>query len=143
MSDISSYDYGLAEASAIRRRKQQSIANQQAATLGQKRGARNLETIQTNYRQGLPQQVAAYGRRGFGDAGVSSGIRVAGLESYAKKLQQDLGTESENTQDLLNQISLQEAGQQADLEDYLAQLRLQKQQQVLASAMDIKRYSAF
>ena len=35
-------DYGMAEATARRRRSQESIANQQAASLGQMRGTRGI-----------------------------------------------------------------------------------------------------
>ena len=145
MSDSSAFygDFGIAAAAANRRRKQQSIANTQSAMLGQKRGSRNVTNIQKQYNEGFQPLVAGYGKRGFGSPNVSSGIRTAGLEKYARNLQEDLGVESARLQDELNTIATTEAGQQADLESYLADLRLTKQQQILNSALDIKQMSSY
>lgn len=145
MSDASSFygDYGVAEAAAIRRRKQQSIANQQAAFMGQQRGARRMSDIQKQYKEGFQPLTSSYGRRGLGGAGITSGIRTSGLEKYAQNLQRELGVESQNLQDELNNLSLQDASEQADLESYLAQLRLQKQQSVIADAMNIKQMASY
>lgn len=145
MSDFQAFygDFGVNEAGAIRKRKQQSIANLQAATMGQKRGARRVSDIQRQYQEGFTPMVANYGQRGFGGPNIKSGIRTTGLEKYAKNLQRDLGVESSNLQDELNNIALQDAQQQSDLEDYLAQLRLSKQQQILGSATDIKQFASY
>jgi hypothetical protein len=145
MSDFSAFygDFGVGEAGAIRRRKQQSIANLQAATMGQKRGARRVSEIQRQYSEGFTPMVANYGQRGFGGPNVKSGIRTTGLEKYAKNLQRDLGVESENLQDELNNIAMNDAQQQSDLEDYLQSLRLSKQQQILGSATDIKQFASY
>jgi len=145
MSDFSAYygNYGVSEAGAIRKRKQQSIANLQAATLGQKRGARRVSDIQRQYNEGFSPLVANFGQRGFGGPNVKSGIRTTGLEKYAQNLQRDLGVESENLQDELNAISMTDATQQSDLEDYIANLNLQKQQAVLSTATDIKQYASY
>lgn len=136
-------DYGVAEAAAIRRRKQQSIANTQSAFLGQQRGERRTADIKRQYNEGFQPMVAGYGRRGLGGPNVSSGIRTSGLEKYAQNLQRDLGVESQNLQDELNNLSLQEASQQADLEDYIAQLRLQKQQSIISDAMNIRQMASY
>lgn len=145
MSDFQAFygDFGVNEAGAIRKRKQQSIANLQAATMGQKRGARRTSDIQRQYQEGFTPMVANYGQRGFGGPNIKSGIRTTGLEKYAKNLQRDLGVESSNLQDELNNIALNDAQQQSDLEDYLAQLRLSKQQQILGSATDIKQFASY
>ena len=145
MSDFQSFygDYGVSEANAIRQRKRQSIANLQAATLGQKRGARRISDIQKQYQEGFTPVVANYGQRGFSGPNVKSGIRTTGLEKYAQNLQKELGVESENLQDELNNIALNDAQQQSSLEDYLAELRLSKQQSILNSATDIKQYASY
>lgn len=145
MSDASAFygDFGVAEAAANRRRKQQSIANTQAAILGQKRGARRITNIQKQYAEGFQPLVSSYGRRGFGGPNVSSGLRTNALEKYATNLQESLGMESENLQTELTDIANREASQQADLENYLANLRLSKQQQVLNDALDIKSMASY
>lgn len=136
-------DFGVSEARAIRQRKNQSTANLQASLLGQKRGSRRMDNIQRQYNEGFTPLVASYGQRGFGGPNVSSGIRTTGLEKYAKNLQRDLGVESENLQDELNGIALKEAGEQSELDAYLAELRLNSQQAVLNTATDIKQYASY
>lgn len=145
MSDASTFygDFGVAAAAANRRRKQQSIANTQSAMLGQKRGARRVTNIQKQYQEGFQPLVAGYGKRGFGGPNVSSGIRTAGLEKYAANLQENLGLESEGLQNELNTIAERETSQQADLDVYLAELRLNKQQQILNDALDIKSMASY
>lgn len=136
-------DYGLAEASAKRKREVRKTANQQSAFLGQQRGQRNLADIQKRYSEGLQPTVAAYGRRGFGGPSSMSGIRTTGLEKYAESLQKDLGAETRAMQDELSRIQADEAASQADLEDYLAQLRLEKQRAILADALNIKSLASY
>lgn len=136
-------DFGLAEAAAKRRREQTKIANQQAAFLGQQRGQRNLAEIQKRYTEGFQPQVASFGRRGLGGPSVQSGIRTKGLERYAESLQRDLGAETQSLQDELTRIQLNEAQSQADLEDYLAQLRLDKQKSILQDALNIKTLASY
>lgn len=145
MSDTSAYygDYGLAEASAIRKRKKSSIALEKAAAMGQRRGNRNLADLQRQYSQGFTPLVSGYGRRGLGGPNVKSGIRTAGLERYAESLQRDLGRETENIYDQLETIAFENATSQEDLEDFLSNLRLNKQQQILGSAIDIKQMASY
>jgi|688.fasta_scaffold01850_43 hypothetical protein len=145
MSDTGAFygDFGVAEASARRRRAKQSVANQNAAAFGQLRGTRNIADLQRQYKEGFAPQVASYGRRGLGGPNVSSGIRTAGLEKYAASLQRDLGRETENMNAGLQQSMDAEAVAQSDLEDYLAQLRLQQQGSVLQTAIDIKSQASY
>lgn len=145
MSDASAYygDYGVADAAARRRRKEQSIANKQSAFFGQLRGQRNITDINKKYQEGFQPLVSSYGRRGLGGANVKSGIRTAGLEQYAKNLQTDLGRETENQNNDFNVLTNLENSQQADLRNYLAQLRLAKNSNILSTAVDIKSAGAY
>lgn len=128
----------LTEASARRRRREQSIANQQAMFYGQQRGQRQLEDINRRYTEGINPLIAAFGRRGLVGPNVQSGITRNALARYAESSQRQLGDETLAMQEQLNQIAMQEASQQADLEDYLTQLRLAKAQQIMNAATDIK-----
>ena len=131
------------EQSRIRARLQQSLANQQAAFLGQQRGKRKISDIERQYTEGYDPYVSGFAQRGLIGPSVESGIARTGLEKYAQNLQRDLGTETQNMQDELNNIAITDANQQADLEDYLAQLRLQQQADILSSAQTIKNYGAY
>ena len=136
-------DYSLLEAAANRKRKQQSIANQNAAFFGQQRGTRSMADLQTKYRQGFNPLVATYGRRGLAGPNTQSGITRKGLAQYAESLQKGLGAESENLQRELQQINDTELSQQADLNDYLAQLRYDKSKDIYNTASAVKNYSSY
>lgn len=131
------------EQGAIRKRLQQSLANQQAAFLGQQRGRRRISDVERQYQEGYQPLLAGYGRRGLGGPSVQSGIMRRGLSRYAEGLQRDLGAETQNMQDELNNIAMMEASQQADLEDFLTALRLQKQQDIINSATTLRSLGAY
>jgi len=133
----------LTEQGALKKRLQQSIANQQASFLGQQRGKRRMDSITRKYQEGLQPTLSSYGQRGLGGPAVQSGIMRRGLTRYAENMQNEIGAENQNLQEELNSIAMQDAAQQADLEDFLQALRLQKQQDILSSAMEIKNLGAF
>lgn len=144
MSNASPWDgFGIAEAQARRRRSQRSIANEKASFLGQQRGQRNLLDIQKQYTEGFQPLVASFGRRGLGGPNVQSGIRSRGLERYAEQLQASLGQETERMNEELRGIAQDETNAQQELEDYLADLRLQKALAAMQSAMNIKQFAAY
>jgi hypothetical protein len=59
-------DYGLAEASALRRRQRSSLANQAAAFRGQKRGKRTIDDLTRVYSEGYEPLASSFGARGLG-----------------------------------------------------------------------------
>lgn len=136
-------DYGMAEATARKKRASSSIANLQAARLGQQRGQRSLAKLTQQLTEGFQPKLAGYGQRGIQGANVQSGIARKGLERYAATMQEQLGEATQQLQDEANLAAMQEANAQADLEDYLAQLELQKKQNVINAATALKQYSAY
>jgi hypothetical protein len=145
MSMMDAYygDYGMAEATARKRRATQSIANRQSAQLGQKRGQRSLSKLTQQLTEGFRPKMAEYGSRGLAGPNVKSGIQRAGLSRYAADMQDRLGEATQQLQDEANLVVSQEANAQADLEDYLAQLQLQKKQNVINAATALKQYAAY
>ena len=143
MMDAVSGNYGLSEAGAILRRRNRSIANQQAATLGQQRGTRKMSDITKQYTEGFQPKMAQYGRRGLAGPNVQSGIQRKGLERYARTLQEALGAETTNIQDELNRISMEEAANQADLESYIADLKLRKNQSIVDAATALRQFQGY
>lgn len=134
---------GLAAAKARRQRLAQSLANQQAAFLGQQRGSRAMADITRAGTEGFRPAQASFGRRGFGGPNVKSGVRRAGLARYAETMQRELGRETENLQQELNSIAVREAAQQADLDSYLNELQLSKAQQIMADAAALRDFQGF
>jgi hypothetical protein len=135
-------DYGMAEATARRRRSQESIANQQAASLGQMRGTRGIADLTRQFTEGFRPQMASYGKRGLAGPNVRSGIQRAGLERYAADMQGKVGEATQSLQDELNRLSQTEASQTADLDAYIQQLALAKQQNIFNAASALKEYGA-
>jgi hypothetical protein len=135
-------DYGQAVAAQQRRRSQRSIANQQSAFLGQQRGSRRLSDIRRQYVEGFQPKMAEYGRRGLAGPGVQSGIQRKGLERYAADLQRNLGVEQQSIQDDLNRIAMEEANDQAELDAYISELNLRKQQDIINAATALRQFGA-
>lgn len=136
-------DYGTAEAAALRKRRSSSIANQQAAFLGQQRGSRRIAEINRQWGEGFMPKMAEYGQRGLAGPNVKSGIQRRGLEQYAAGLQRDLGEETTAIQEELNRIAMEEAAQQADVDAYINELRLQKQRDIINSATALKQFASY
>jgi len=143
MLDAVSGNYGLSEAQAILRRKNRSIANQQAAALGQQRGSRKISDITRQYAEGFAPKMATYGRRGVAGPSVTSGIQRKGLENYATDLQRNLGAETTNLQDQLNSISMDEAASQSELEQYINDLALAKNQRIVDTATALRQLQGY
>jgi hypothetical protein len=145
MSDVSAIygDFGLNEAAQRRQRLAQSLANQQASFLGQTRGRRRISDITRQYTEQFPRVQAEYGARGFGGPNVRSGIRQRGLAKYAEQFQRDIGDENLALQQELNDISMMESAGQADLDNYLNNLRLDKQRQIIESAAALQQYAGY
>jgi hypothetical protein len=143
MTDAYYDDYGMAEATARKRRAFSSIANRQAAALGQMRGQRSLSKLTKQLTEGFRPKMASYGERGVAGANVQSGIQRAGLSRYAADMQEEIGYGTQQLQDEANLAAAQEANEQAQLDDYLAQLALQKKQGITDTATALKQYSAY
>jgi hypothetical protein len=143
MMDAVSGNYGLSEAGAILRRRNRSIANQQAATLGQQRGTRKMSDITKQYTEGFQPKMAQYGRRGLAGPNVTSGIQRSGLEQYATNLQSSLGAETTNLQNELNKISGDEAASESELQQYINDLALAKNQRIIDTATALRQLQGY
>ncbi len=143
MTDAYNQDFGLSEAAQIARKQKRSIANQQAALLGQQRGSRNIADITKAGVRGFNPTVSQYGRRGLAGPNVQSGIARKGLEEYAAGIQARLGAEQMSMQDQLNKIAMDESLQQDDLKAYLAEQRLQKQRDIINAATQLQAFSSY
>lgn len=136
-------DFGVAEAAARRKRASLTVLNTAGAAQAQLRGQRNIADIQKQGVVGLGNTVSGYGRRGLGGPNTKSGVRTTGLEAFAAKLQSTLGVETDNMNTALQTAQNNEALAQSDLEDYLAQLRIQQQSSVLNTAINIKSLGSY
>lgn len=143
MTEAYYQDFGQNEAAQIARRQKRSIANQQAAMLGQQRGSRRIADITKAGVQGYNPLVSQYGRRGLAGPNVQSGITRKGLADYAASLQAQLGAEQIGIQDELNKIAMEESLQEDDLKAYLAEQRLQKQRDIINAATQLRQFASY
>jgi hypothetical protein len=141
MSDFASIygDYGDQAAAAIKRRANLSTANKQAVFYGQQRGSRALADLAQKFKQGFQPQVSNLQRRGL----KSSGITRRALADYAGQYQRDVDAQQGQTAQELQGLSDQDTAAQDTLDEYLAQLRFQKNKDVLATASDLSNIGQF
>ena len=135
--------YGLTEASARKRRNTQSVANRQAAFLGQQRGTRKIDDLTKQLKEGFNPKVGQYGERGLQGPGVTSGIARKGLEDYAAGYQKQIGEVEMDLQNENNARVAQESSDQASLDEYIQQLNLQKQRDMVNSAVALQQWSSY
>jgi len=136
-------DYGMSQATARKRRLHSSLANQLSAFSGQKRGQRNIQNINRAGVQNFGELKAQYGQRGLAGPNVQSGIQRSGLTQFAAGLSTQVGGAQSDLQDELNRIGLNEANETDQLDEFVKNLDLQKQQQVLQAAGQLKQYSSY
>lgn len=135
------YEYNTAVQKIATQKR--SLANQQAAQLGQMRGNRRISDITRQYLEGFQPKMAEYGARGLAGPNVASGIQRSALERYAANMQSDVGAAQQSLQDQLNQIALDEAANQGSLESYIADLQRQKQQDIINAATSLKGLGSY
>jgi hypothetical protein len=129
--------YGLGEASARRRFEQSGLQRQlQMANLGQTT-QRQMRDVNQQYRRATEPQITSFTGRGLGRSGL---FRQA-MQDFVGGQQQRVGDIA--TGQATEQASLELEGQQAAqaLQDELDRLQLQRQQQILADAAQIKNWS--
>ena len=141
--DATYSDYGLTEAGARRRRVSQNTANTLSAQMGQKRGRRDMQDLTKRLMEGYKPVASGYGQRGLANQNVSSGIQRSGLTRYALDMNQQLGRQAEDFQTQQQGFINTEASQASDLDSYLAERQLQKQQDIINSAAALQQYARY
>jgi hypothetical protein len=129
--------YGLGEAAARRRFEQSGLQRQlQMANLGQTT-QRQLRDVNQQYRRATEPQITGFTGRGLGRSGL---FRQA-MQDFVGGQQQRVGDIASSQ--AAGQASLELEGQMAAqaLQDELDRLQLERQQQILADAAQIKGWS--
>ena len=141
MSDFASLygDYADQAANAIRRRREQNVAYNNAVFYGQQRGTRALEDLSRKFREGFQPRLVNQARRGLG----RSGVRERALRDYAQQYERDLNAQTMANAQGMSELGDTENMQQRDLDDYLARLRLQKQREIMGAANILSSIGAY
>ena len=139
MADISFADtqFGLGEAAARRRYNQQYAGiQQQLGDLGRRTQRANVDVTKA-YKQAAPQQITQFTGRGLG----RSGLFKQSMQDFASQQQQDIANIAQQQQSEQAQIELQQQQYQNALQDELDNLRLQREQQIMADASMLKEWA--
>lgn len=135
-------DYGIyagQAASAIKKRANQTIANQQASYWGQQRGQRSLEDLTRKFQSGFNPMLGSLARRGVGKSGITQNT----LSQYAQNFQRGMDAQTSMNAEAQNAITQRETAGQDDLQQYLDQLKVNKAQDILRTATGIQSVGAF
>jgi len=130
-------NYGLAEASARRRSRQANIQNQLGLSDLARRTQRTTRDVTKAYSQAAPQQITGFTGRGLG----RSGIFQRAMKEFVGAQQQRLGDIAAEQQAGQTKLELERQAAAQDLQDYLDQLQLSRQSQILSDAQAIRSMS--
>lgn len=141
MSDISATygDYAGQAAAALKKRANQTIANQQAVFYGQQRGQRALEDLARKFQQGWNPTLSSFSRRGLRNSGITQNA----LLDYSKNYQRNVDAQTAANASEMNTLAQQEVTNEDELQKYLADLRFQKARDILNTANTISSLGAF
>lgn len=122
--------------------RRRAASQQRAATLAQneltrflakQRGARDMAELDRGMGRGVEGLSSAYGKRGL----RNSGIMGEAMGEYARKWQTNRNDMMQALADKLNQLNLSDVQANASYEDIAAELDLQKQRDILATASSL------
>ena len=101
--------------------------------LSQKRGTRQISDLDRGMARGVEGVSSSYGRRGL----RNSGIMGEGMREYARTWQTNRNDMMQALADKLNELNLSDAQANAGYADTLAEIELQKQRDILATAASL------
>jgi len=130
-------NYGLAEASARRRARQSNIQNQLGLADLARRTERTTRDVTKAYRQAASPQITGFTQRGLG----RSGIFQRAMKDFVGAQQQRLGDIAAEQQAGQTKLELERQAAAQDLQDYLDQLQLTRQGNILSDAQMIRSMS--
>jgi hypothetical protein len=139
MADFSFADtnYGLAEASARRRTRQSNLQTQLGLTDLARRTERTTRDVTKAYRQAAAPQITGFTARGLG----RSGVFERAMKEFVGAQQQRLGDIAAEQQAGQTKLELERQQAAQDLQDYLDQLQLSRQQQIISDAQTLRQYA--
>lgn len=106
--------------------------------LSQQRGERGLGDMTNTFNRQLPNAYASYNKRGLGGPGIRSGTQQRGMGNYVGDYARDYGRAQQDLAQSLQQYDLAGLQGTADYQNSLANLELQKQQEIANAALGIQ-----
>lgn len=117
--------------------------NAYAQFLSQQRGARKKFDLQQQQEKQTPQIIGSYTKRGLAGPGVKSGIFNKGMTDFAQQNLQAFNELQGTQNDEINQLKFEQAQNQAELDQQIAALEAQKQQNISKAAATLLAFKPF
>lgn len=115
----------------------QGAMNAYSRFLSQQRGARQRGEMQRQYDEATPRLVAAYSRRGLLGPNVRSGVFERGLQNYASERARRMSEFEQGLSEQQRQFDLQDAQALEAFRQQLADLEMEKAQQIADAARQL------
>jgi len=106
--------------------------------LSQQRGQRTMDDLSSNFNRQLPDYRASFGQRGLAGSGISSGIMRRSMANYLGDYARDYGRAQQDTTQEAQNYDLQSAQLDAYLNNSMAALEQQKQNDIANAALAIE-----
>ncbi|NCZ94852.1 MAG: hypothetical protein EBZ16_04910 [Flavobacteriia bacterium] len=132
LSDLG-LDYEPRRRAAQQQRAATLAQNELTRFLAKQRGTRQMSELDRGMSRGVEGVASAYGKRGL----RNSGIMGEGLGEYARNWQMNRNDMMQALADKLNELNLSDVQANASYEDVAAELELQKQRDILATASSL------
>jgi hypothetical protein len=139
--DTGAYDRAASDAQY--RFNTDAAQNAYGRFLSQQRGSRTLGDMQTGFQRGLPQQYANFNQRGLSGPGIQSGTMQQAMGNYLGDYAQDYTRTQQDITQGLQQYDLNDMSSQAQLQQALDQIQVQKQQDIANAALGIEALRPF
>ena len=115
----------------------QMAANTYSQELTRTRGQRNLSEMQTGFKRSMPGFTSQFGQRGFGGGTGRSGVMRQTMQNYLGDFTRDYSTAQSDLTEQLRQFQLNASQYGAQRSGALADLDLQKNQEIAYAAQNI------
>jgi len=130
--------YNTQQADLQYRYNTDKAANAYGRFLSQQRGERNLGDLSTNFNRQLPNYRASFGQRGLAQPGVNSGIMRRSMATYLGDYMRDYGRAQQDATSEAQNYDLQSSQLDAYLNNSMAALEQQKQNDIANAALAIE-----
>ena len=136
MSNLANINLAYGQrANAYRSQNAAELArNAYSRFLAQQRGDRALYDIRQQTERRAPKLVSGYSRRGLAGPGVQSGIYQKALSDFARENFEALNRAQQDINQELTGLDFEKRSMEADLQNRLAQLEMDKQRQIAEAA---------
>jgi hypothetical protein len=111
--------------------------------LAQQRGERGLGDMTQSFNRSLPNAYSQYNKRGLSGAGIVSGTQKRAMGNYIGDYAQNYGRGQQDLSQNLQEYDLTGLQNTANYQNSLANLEVQKQQEIANAALGIQALRPF